>query len=539
MSDSYKSSVSEDNEQFDVIVIGAGISGLTAGALLSKAGLKVVILEKHYVIGGYLQGFERNGFIFDTAIHWLNQCGEKGTVTKVFNYIDPNYPKPQSMKVINRHYSNILDYKLSNNPEELRQKLIQDFPHEEKGLNNFFNAAKNIAKISLKFPQLFRSTETMGFIEKTLYNIRKISIGFPLVKYVFYSGEEGMKKGLGKFFQDPKLMSLWSTEKDLLSCLFPIAWAYNNDYQNPPIGGSQAFPNWLENVINKTNSCIKLSSPVTEIIVENNQFIGVKYSNRGKTYTLNAKHLIAACDTSMLYEKLLKKHFEGHKIIEKLNKSELYSSSVTISLALNKPCEDLGFSSELTLICNDKNTLRAEHSSGDPKKVAISVLSPTVRDKSMCPENKGVLTLYVPAYIDYDNNWKTTKNEKGEFVRNDEYKQLKQDFANIIIERVAEKMCPNLKEHIEFMEIATPITYHRYSWNKNGTMMGTRPGKINMQLKVAHYKTEIKNITIGGHWAELGGGVPIAVKAAYNSSLIVLKDLKPLEYKKLVNVMEL
>ena len=126
-----------------------------------------------------------------------------------------------------------------------------------------------------------------------------------------------------------------------------------------------------------------------------------------------------------------------------------------------------------------------------------------------------------------------------QFVRNDEYKALKQKYAEIIIKRVSEKLCANLEEHILFYEVATPITYHRYSLNKNGTMMGTRPGKINMQAKVAHYKTPIKNITIGGHWAELGGGVPIAVKAAYNSSLIVLKDLNKAEFKALVKVMKM
>ena len=69
-------------------------------------------------------------------------------------------------------------------------------------------------------------------------------------------------------------------------------------------------------------------------------------------------------------------------------------------------------------------------------------------------------------------------------------------------------------------------------------MMGTRPGKTNMQLKVAHYVTPIKDIVIGGHWAELGGGVPIAVKAAYNAVLITIKDSDPVEYKKMIQHIE-
>jgi prolycopene isomerase len=146
--------------------------------------------------------------------------------------------------------------------------------------------------------------------------------------------------------------------------------------------------------------------------------------------------------------------------------------------------------------------------------------------------------LYVPAWITYENYWKTERNENGGVIRTEAYKSLKETYANVIIDRVVQKMCPNLREHILFYEVATPITYYRYTQNRDGSMMGTRPGKINMQSKIAHYKTPVKNVIIGGHWAELGGGVPIATKAAYNASLIVLKDKNMEAYNELVDVME-
>ncbi len=84
--------------EFDVVIVGAGVSGLTAATLLSRAGLKVCVLEKHRILGGYLQGFERKGFIFDTAIHWLNQCGKDGSVTAVFKLLGDDFPRPIQMK---------------------------------------------------------------------------------------------------------------------------------------------------------------------------------------------------------------------------------------------------------------------------------------------------------------------------------------------------------------------------------------------------------------------------------------------------------
>jgi len=525
-------------KEFDVIIIGAGVAGLTSAALLSKAGLKVCVLERHYLIGGYIQGFERKGFTFDTAIHWLNQCGKNGTVSKLFEHIDESFPRPQTMEVIKRHLTDKHEFVLTNQPDQLKQDLIEKFPEDKKGIEKFFRHAKKIAQISLKFPDLFRSTETMGAFEKIKFQMKRISIGLPMVKHVFYSGEDGMNKGLSKYFRHPDLKQLFATEPDLLSCLFPIAWAYNNDFQNPPIGGSQNIARWLNNQIDTSNgSQVLLSTNVEEIVVENGMFKRVVYTNRAKQYEIYGKYLIAACDVSKLYSNLLPSAKHNDLVLDKLNTSEMYSSSVTIHLALDCTVEELGFGHELIFLSKDGHK-RDEYSSGDPHISAISILAPTARDTTLAEKGKGALTFYVPAWMHYENNWRAERNSKGEFVRGEAYKQFKEEYADIIINRVEKRLGKNIRKHILFTEIATPITHYRYTHNRDGSMMGTRPGKVNMKNKIAHYRTQHPNVIIGGQWAELGGGIPIATKAAYNASLIVLKDLNPDGFADLVDVMK-
>jgi prolycopene isomerase len=72
---------------YDVVIIGGGVSGLTLGAILAKAGQKCCIVEKESRPGGYLAGFQRKGFLFDTAIHWLNQFNEEGIAHRCFSFI--------------------------------------------------------------------------------------------------------------------------------------------------------------------------------------------------------------------------------------------------------------------------------------------------------------------------------------------------------------------------------------------------------------------------------------------------------------------
>ena len=141
----------------------------------------------------------------------------------------------------------------------------------------------------------------------------------------------------------------------------------------------------------------------------------------------------------------------------------------------------------------------------------------------MAPPGQGTLTLYMPASMNYRGEWCTQKDALGNYVRGEAYKKLKTEMAETIISRVEQKIAPGLRSHIIFYEVSTPVTHWRYTGNKNGSIMGAKPGRKNMTNKVAHYRTPVKNLILGGHWAELGGGVPIAVKAASNASLIVLR----------------
>jgi prolycopene isomerase len=221
---------------------------------------------------------------------------------------------------------------------------------------------------------------------------------------------------------------------------------------------------------------------------------------------------------------------------KRLRKADLYSSSITVSLALDCTAESLGFNEELIHLV-DENQHFNDQSGGNPNLSEISILAPSMRDKSLAPENQGTLTLYMPACMDYKNEWETKLDDFGKRERGPAYQQLKKEVADILIKRVEEKIAPGLRDHILFYEVATPVTHWRYTGNKNGTMMGARPGRQNMKNKISHYRTPVKNLILGGHWAELGGGVPIAAKAGANASLLILKKEKPRAFRLLAGYM--
>ena len=523
--------------EYDIVVIGAGVGGLTAAALLSKAGYTVCVLEKEPHAGGYLAGFRRKDFRFDTAIHWLNQCAPGGMAHKIFEILGSDHPDAISQRRIRRYKGDTFDYLLTNNPDELRDQWCAEFPKEKEGIHRFFKAAKKLGRSFDNFSNIFRTEETMTFFEKMRNKINLLKFAIPFIPYITYSGEKGIKKGLNKFFKEDELQKVFASDTELLSCLVPIGWAYYGDFQSPPKGGSQVIPEWMQHIIEYYKNDLYFKCRVKEILLDGDTATGVRFECRGAEYSVKSKYVIAACDVETLYEKMLPDHVVPAKLKKTLKGAELYSSSVTLSIALDCPTEDLGFNEEFVHMASE-NVPRGQHSSGDPMNSEISILAPSLRDKSLAPEGCGTLTIYMPAFMDYQDNWQTSVDEEGNYIRNDAYKKLKNELAEVILKRVEDKIAPGLRSHILFYDVATPVTHWRYTGNRNGSMMGAKPGRENMQGKVAHYQTPVKNLLLGGHWAELGGGVPIAVKAGANAALLIFKKENPKAFKILAEYMD-
>jgi phytoene dehydrogenase-like protein len=510
----------------DVVVIGAGIGGLTAAALLAKSGLHVCVLEMASRSGGYLAGFERSGFRFETAIHWLNQCGPTGFVNRIFNIIAPGSPATTENSRIRRVKSDSCDYLLTNNPDDMRDTIISRHGPEHRRVRHFFDASKTAARSFSRMTRVCRSPETMSLAERTKLFTKANLAALPLIRYSLFSAEKGLKK----FFNSAGIRELFSTEEQLLSCLLPVGWAYENDYQLPPPGGSQAFPEWLCGVLDKWNTTVSYNSRVTNVIIEQGRAAGVTVVCNNTPQTIHAPYVIAACDVDSLFTRMLPSGAISEKILKKHRDAEIFDSCTTLSLGLDCAPADLGLNEEQILLRRN-NITRREHGCTASDKTEISVIASSFRDPTLAPQGKGTITICMPGSIGFGNFWACERDKNGGFVRGTAYRSFKKKYADEILQRVNDTLIPGLLPHIEVLDIATPLTYLRYTGNRNGAIMGFRPSFRNIRNRIAHYSTPVKNLFIGGQWAELGGGVPVAVRAGMNSALLVLKRESPETYR--------
>ncbi len=508
---------------FDIAIIGAGISGLTSAAILSKAGLRVCVLESNSQPGGYLAKFEKDGFVFDTAIHWLNNCDSKGFVTKIFQLIGGDHPQAKQQKRIKRFIGKNFDYLLTNNPDDLKNDIINDYPEDKKSIERFFSAAKNIHFHLDNFNKLMRSGDTMTFTEKLQYHLNRVKFAIPFIKYVGFTGNKGKTRGINLFFKASILHELFENESDLLSCLIPIGWAYNNDFQKPPEGGSYSYPEWLTHVVGYYGNKIIYNARAEKILTDKDRCKSIIYEHKKQKHEIFCEQIIAACDMGSIYEKLLPSNSRTFKMLQKLENADVYGSAFIVYILLDCPAEDLGFNEEIiSFIIDGFEGLDLDKPGFNNGEIAV--FSQSTRDKTMAPSGHGSLTVMIPANFSSNDRWQTDVDEKGNIIRGEKYKALKTKYAEALISRVEKKLNIDVRRHIVKYEAATPITLWRYTHNRYGSMMGIKPGKKNILSGIAHYKTPVKGVYMSGHWSELGGGVPIAVKAALNGVLLVLKE---------------
>ncbi len=496
----------------DVAIIGAGISGLTAAGLLSSSGLEVVVLEEQPRPGGCLQGFSRAGVTFDTAIHWLNGLGPNGLVSRVMGAVHDEWPRCKPLSRIWRYRSDSFDHLLTDEPDLLCESLAETWPEDRAGFERFFRDCRSLGKRMSQLYGRMRGTETMGLLTKTGYGLKMLAWYLPVRRLL----RAPIEKGLNHYFTGEGPARFFCAEENLSSAVVPIAWAYERDFFAPPAGGSQAWIAWLAERLNDYGGELRLNSPVKKVRVNTRRSAGVELEDGSR---IDSHYVIAACDIHRLYHRMMDKGSVPKRMKEKLENADRYYSCLMLYCTLDRPAETLGLGEEMVRLTRD-DVPRCEQERGGPDRAALLVHAPSVRDPSLAPPGKGTLCIQVPAWLEDHDRWRTGPD----LERGPAYRELKAEITERILERVDRTLAPGLKKHITRVETATPVTFKRYTANRDGCIMTHRPTTRNIRARLAHQRTKIPNLFLAGHWADYGGGIPIAIKTAANAALLILQQ---------------
>ncbi len=477
--------------KYDIIIIGAGLGGLTAGAKLTKAGKKVLLIEQHDRPGGCATTFNRKGFVFEVGLHEMDGLDKRDMKTKIFRdlgvFDEVEFLKvPEFYRFINSRH----EITIPHEPEKAIENLIKNFPDEESGIKAYFYQILN-AKAKVK--------EMAGKTEKSIGEFLDSIITNNDLKLVLLGN-------LGYFHDDPYSLSL---------NYYSIAQgSYFQGGGNFIKGGSQKLSDYLAGYISKNGGKVILKHIVTNIITENSKAVGVKYTknlqNPSETVTMFADNIIANAAMPNVAKTLLPKEY-GEPLQLKTDKLEIGASLLTIYFGFKKQVKDLGNKYYSTFIYDDSVKTQADiriNNRTDFNKRSFTFIDYSQIDSALAPKGKSVGVI---CCIDYYSDWDKLSEQ--------EYKAKKKEVGEIYIERL-EKLIPGIKNQIEYYEVGTSKTVARYTLNPQGAVYGF----AQTPQRVMFDKIEsIDNLYFASAWTKIGGGFSGAIFSGYLCAFDILR----------------
>ncbi len=150
MSRRFKSLRGEPLPSYDAVIIGAGVGGLLCANLLARSGLRVLLVEQHYMVGGYCSTFKRKGFVFDAATHFYPLLGNPSTLTgKLLVKLGVNTSWIKMDPVDQFHFPDHTKFSVSADFETYIAQLKRDFPDEACAIDEFFAVVRRVYLLGL------------------------------------------------------------------------------------------------------------------------------------------------------------------------------------------------------------------------------------------------------------------------------------------------------------------------------------------------------------------------------------------------------
>lgn len=503
---------------YDIVVIGAGISGLTAASLLAKRNLKVCVVEAQYKPGGSCGIFKRKDVVFEQGAAMIYGFNERGFSPHrfVFNALEESIDiiRHDELYAINFGEHRIIFYQ---DIDMFIEELAKVFPKEKENFKRFYTDLSNqYMKIIAEKPA-FISPDAMKK-EKGLQSLLRHPIEY--IRFLGYMNKN-TESILKKYFKDKNVFDLfdkltstycYTNVKETPAILSSVMFVDNHlggSYY--PAGSTLNLVGKLEKVIEENNGHMIYNTEVERIIVEDNKATKVKLDNG---HIISAKYIVNSGTVWNLYNKLLKNSVrEENK--DWANSLEPSYPSVVLFALVKEDAIPKG-TLPIEMLIGDKTKL-------DEDEITVYILS--IDDKTLCRDGYHTIMAIGPTFKEWPNGFKNNYNTE-------KYREMKEFEKNRVLD-VLEKRFSGFKENICHVEISTPTTLNRYALKEGGSVAGPKQKLGQHMLKRLKTKCEINNLFNCGESTVMGTGTPAVTISGISAANLILRDLgmEEFEYK--------
>ena len=487
-----------------VIIIGAGLAGMSAGSYLQMNGFQTEIYESYQMSGGLCASWKRKDFNIDGCIHFMEGISPKEVFYPFWNNIidmkSIDFVFFDSHSVVDDSNGDRIHF--YSDIDKLEQEFLSKAPEDRKHIKEFIRLLRKLNRMKLPLDKPF---EVMTITDKLKVAYSMFPYLLTMRKYINISIQEfanRLKNPVLKYAIETAFVS----HLPMFYAVMPLIWRNKQD-TGYPRGGAALISSMMEKSYNELGGQIHFKSRVKRIITNGNSVSGIELEN-GDVHESDI--VVNAADGRTAVYDLLGGKFKDKHIIERYEGETFKTIDKTlyVAIGLNRDFSDVPrkiyFHIDKPIYIDKLTTmthLEVTHYCDDPHAA---------------PEGKSLIALMPDAkdweyWVDLRTNNKPT------------YRREKKRIAEAVIEALEQKF-GDIKDYVEMVDVATPATYIRYTNNWTGGQISWQATKETFGKPTTWEIKGLKDFYMTGQWAGLSGGLVNVVMMGNHLSQIICKN---------------
>ena len=502
-------------DDYDAIVIGSGIGGLSAAALLARyGGKKVLVLERHYTPGGYTHAFRRPGYEWDVGVHYVGAMRPKTLLRALFDAIGDGAIEWADMGDV---YDRIViggdTYDFPKGRERFRAAMKERFPGEEAAIDAYLAAIGDAVRTIPAF-----------MTEKVLPRPLAALAG-PLLRRRFLKwSDRSTREVLEGFTRNQRLIAVLTGQfgdygLPPAESSFMIQAIVANHYLDGayyPVGGAGVIAKAIAPVIRRAGGDVLINAEVAGIVVEDGRAAGVKMAADGAT--LRAPLVISDAGVSNTFARLLPRALaERHGFLERLQQVRPSIAYVCLYVGFREDAAALQLPRHnLWLYSHDDHERSFAEGSDHPDAAPPSLFMsfPAAKDPDFTRRHPGRATVDILGFVPWAwfERWRDTRWMK----RGDDYAAFKERLSQRLLERLYEQL-PQLRGKVDRYELSTPLSTRHFCHYPHGEAYGLAHTPQRFRQRYLRPATPIRGLYLTGQdifTCGLGGALAGGLAAA-------------------------
>lgn len=522
----YKTVKDIETKNWDAIIIGSGMGGLTTAAALARNGLRCLVIEQHYVPGGFTHDFKRKGFTWDVGVHAIGSLAPNRQLRNMFDYISEDRLKWASFGDVYETFRFPGDEKFvfPSKKKEFREAMENYFPEEKAAIKKYFEYIDQAAR------------------EMSFYYLAK-AMPTPVMKLLNATGRGG-RKWRAKLTEDVMnelklsekaravLISQWGYYGDVpkdssfaMQAMVVKHFQYGAYY---PIGGSSSIATEIIATIRKAGGEVVVRSAVKELIMEKGKCVGVKSTHRDGNYEFRAPIVFAAISALSLVRHLVPASFQNTPWAQELKGFAQTPPHVCLYLGFEGDVKKAGATHSSQWVNQTWNMNQKYWDCTDAKSrpPILFVSFPSIKDPAHVPTEANKHTGEVVTFVDFEifKKWQDTKRGK----RPEDYEVLKKDIEDRILAEFKAAF-PELAKLIVYHELSTPLSTTFYVDTPQGAIYGLEHTPKRFLSHNLQTRTPIPGLYMSASDVATGG-----VAGAMTGGMLAAATIKPKLFLKMV-----